>query len=135
EIGGQNFVFHMDEFQGFFRDGLGNGGYTGHVIANITNLVERQSVLVMTNWKDAERRWSIIACHDSDHAIQSERSACIDVLDAGVREGRMQDLSHQHPGQAEIVSVFADPGGLLRRVDDRDRLADYRKVFAHSWGK
>ena len=41
---------------------------------------------------------------------------------------RMENAAYQHAGNGEIVGIFALAGGLARRVDQRDGLADYGEV-------
>ena len=47
----------------------------------------------------------------------------------------MQNLANQHPGHAEIVSVFAAARGLFRRVDHGGGLADNAEELAHSYSR
>ena len=54
------------------------------------------------------------ADYDAHHAFQRQRFAGINFLDARVRQWRVQNLSDEHAGHAEIVGVFARAGGLGR---------------------
>ena len=124
EVSGQDFVFHIDQFQRFFGDGFRDGDYAGDVIADVANLVERQRVLIVADGKNAVGIGRVFADCYGDDAVEMFGAGRVDAFDARMRIRRMQNLADQHAGHAEVVGVFARAGGLFRRVDHRGGLAD-----------
>ncbi len=110
------------------RNLFADRGNTGHVIADVADLLHRQRGLVVTHGKNAVGIGRVRAGDDGDDALKRLGARGIDALDASVRIGRMQNLADQHPGEAEVVGVLACAGGLAGGVHHGDRFADYRKI-------
>src|SRR5208282_2669296 len=110
---------------------LRNGDHTRDVVSDVTHLVERQRMLIVTNGKNSVRIGRVFADYDGDDAVKFFGAAGIDTLDARMRIRRMQNFPDQHAGHAEVVSIFAGAGGLFRRVDHRGGLSDDGKI-SHS---
>ena len=128
EVGGQRLVLDVDQLQRALGDFLADRRDASHVVADVANLFHRQRRLIVTNRQNAVLVRRICAGDNGDHAFQRLRARGINALDACMRIGRVQNLAHQHAGQAEVVSVLAGAGGFAGGVDHRDGFADNGKV-------
>ncbi len=93
EVSRQKFVFDLNQFEGFLGYGFRDGGYACHVVADISNFVECKGVLIMSHRKDAEGIGGILAGHYRDDAFELLGARRVDVLDAGMRMRRVQNLA------------------------------------------
>ena len=91
EVGGQEFVFDIDQFERFFGGGLVDGGDAGDVVADVADFVEGERVLVVADGKNAVGIGRVFAGDDGDDAFEFLGAAGVNALDAGVRVRRMQD--------------------------------------------
>ncbi len=124
EISRQYFILDVDQFQRLLRNRLRNSDHARHVIPNVTHLVERQSVLIVSDRENSVRIRRVFSNDHGHNAINSFGAFRIDALDPSMRIRRMQNLANQHAGDAKVVRVLAAARSLLRRVDHRDGLAD-----------
>src|SRR5262249_49858415 len=118
------FVVHIDQFESCLRDRFGGRDNAGNVVPDVSDLVERERVLIMPNWQDAVSFGSIFAYDNGDDAVEFLSASDVDAFDPRVWIGRVQNLADQHAGDTEVVGIFACPGGLLSRVDHGRGLAD-----------
>src|SRR5205807_2473989 len=107
---------------------LGLGRDAGNVVADVAHLVERKRVLIMADRQNAISVWRVLPRHNRNHASERFCAAGINVLDAGVWIGRVQDLADQHARHKQIVRVSARASGFLRRVYHGDGLSDDGKI-------
>src|ERR671925_650932 len=90
-------------------------------------------MLVVADGKNAERGGRVFAADDCNYAFESLGAAGVDALDPRVWIGRVQNLSNQHPGQAEVVGILAGARSLARSIDHGDALADDGEVVIHKF--
>ncbi len=124
----QQLVLHVDQLQRLLRRRLAHRCHARNVVADIPHLVDDQRVLIMSNRKYAVGSRRVLTGDDCHHAFNRERTPQIDLANAGMRIRRMQNLSHQHPRQAQIVCILSAARRFLRRIYQRDRLANDREL-------
>ena len=93
EIGGQDFVFDVDEFESFFRGRFIDGGDAGHVVADVADFVEGEGVFVVADGENAVGIGRVFAGDDGDDAVELLGAGGVNALDAGVRMRGMQDFA------------------------------------------
>ena len=98
EVGGQEFVIDVDQFEGLFGDRFGDGGDAGYVVAHVADLVKGERVLVVTDGENAEGIRGVFAGDDRDDAVELAGAGRVDALDSGMRMRRVQDLAIEHAG-------------------------------------
>ena len=124
EIGRQHFILDVDQLQGLVGCGLIDGSHAGDVVTHVPDFVDSQRMFVVAHRKNSIRSGSVFAGNDGYDSFHLLGAAGVNVLNARVGEGRMQDSSHQHAGHGEVVGVFTGAGGLACGVHHGDGFPD-----------
>ena len=130
EPGGQRFVIDFDQRERTLGRGFVEGGDTSDVVADVADFVDGEGVLVVPDGEDAVGGGGVGPGDDGDDSVERTGASGVDVLDARVGQGGVQDLADQHAGELEVVGILAGAAGLGGGVDHGDGVAD-DGVIAH----
>ena len=89
EVCRQDFVFNVDEFEGFLGGRFVNGSDAGYVVADVADFVESEGVFIVADGENTVGIGRVFAGDDSDDALELLGSGRVNVLDAGVGMRRM----------------------------------------------
>ena len=127
EIGGQIFVFHLDETNCGLRGVLVDGSDCCHRFTDAADFVLGEKRLVLDRLTVDPRR--VFPCDHGHYARILFGFLDVNALDPGVRLRTKQHLSVKHIGKDQIVAVNRLPGDLLTGIDSRDGFADDCELF------
>ena len=130
EVRRKRFILDLDEVQSLQSDLVGHGGYGGHLVPHVPNLVIEDELVI---GRRIRRRMSrrregvpghVVRCDDGLDAGQRARLGRVDVDDSGMGVGAPKDLAVQHAREGHIHRVHAGPGCLVGGVLQRQALSN-----------
>ncbi len=120
----QRFILDLDEVERLAGGQLVAGHDERDRIADESDAVEGQGVLVLADRQNAIRNRQVAPGEDQMNTGHRPRARRIDRLDARMGDWRAEQTRVQHPRQHDIVGEARLPGDLCPRVDAPADLAD-----------
>ncbi len=128
----QGFILHVDQLQGLQSNGFVIGGHRRHLLADVTDLVDGNQLVVagIAEHSPLDVK-GIVAGRHRPNPRQHGRPGDIDAFDQGVGMKAVQNLADQHVGQFDVGGKKRLAGRFRRRVNPGNSLAQ-NFVFSHS---
>src|SRR6202790_325270 len=122
--GGEEVVFDVDEIEGFEGGEFFASDYGGYGIADVTNVIDAEGLLVLTDGEDAVFDGDIFAGEDQIDAGMGLGAGDVDFFDTGVGMRGAEEFAMGHAGKKDIVGVAGLAGDFGAGVDAAAGLAD-----------
>ncbi len=122
--GAQRLVLDGNEVERRGCDVFVDGRHGRHRIADESDLVRRERVLVLAHREDTEGDGEVLPRQHGFHAREARRLGRVDAQDLRVRMRAAQQFGVEHPGEKQVVGEDGGARDLGGRVDLAERLAD-----------